>query len=152
MATEADTTTSPETPPEDTATGGAPHEPRGGGITLGIERWVQFAFIGAALFTFWFLDHFIDAVWNVFAEPDPTIVTAASAVVAVVGAFVLYRSPNINVWAHEVAAELSKATWPTRKETRSATVVVLIVSLIAAVILGVFDAGWAAVTDLIYDA
>lgn len=148
MATQAETTTSPDTPSQ----GGPPRDSRGGGVNLGIERWVQFAFIGAALFTFWFLDNAVHAVWNIFAEPDPTMVTAVSAVVAVVGAFVLYRAPRVNNWAHEVAAELAKATWPTRKETRSATVVVLIVSLIAAVILGVFDAGWAAVTDLIYGA
>jgi preprotein translocase subunit SecE len=145
MATEAQATT------EAPQAGGTGSQGSGGGVSLGLERWVQFAFIGAALCTFWFLDNFIHAAWNFFAEPDPTLVTAISALVAVVGAFVLYRSPGINEWAHEVAAELSKVTWPTRKETRSATVVVLIVSFIAAVILGVFDAGWAAVTDLIYD-
>jgi preprotein translocase subunit SecE len=129
-----------------------PERPPSGGVNLGLERWVQFAFIGAALFAFWFLDNFIHAVWNIFAEPDPTLVTASSALVSIVGAFVLYRAPTINEWAHEVAAELSKVTWPTRKETRSATVIVLIVSVIAAAILGLFDAAWAAVTDLIYDA
>ena len=123
----------------------------GTGAHLGIERWVQFAFIGAALFTFWFLDHLIFAVWNIFAEPDPTLVSAVAAGVAVVGAFALYRAPAVNEWAHEVAAELSKVTWPTRRETWSATIVVLVVTAIAAAILGVFDTVWAWVTDLIYN-
>lgn len=122
------------------------------GATLGIERWVQFAFIGAALFTFWFLDHLVFAVWNLFAEPDPTIVSASAVLVAVVGAFILYRTEAVNEWAHEVAAELSKVTWPTRKATWSATVVVLIVTAIAASLLGVMDAAWAWMTDLIYNA
>ena len=51
----------------------------------------------------------------------------------------------------EVCVELSKVTWPTRKETWSQTIVVIVVSIIAAIILGVFDAFWAQITDLIYD-
>lgn len=121
------------------------------GATLGLERWVQFAFIGAALFAFWFLDHLIFAIWNLVEEPDPTLVSAVAALVAVVGAFVSYRAPTVNEWAHEVAAELSKVTWPGRRQTWSATVVVLIVTAIAASLLGVMDAAWAWVTDLIYD-
>ena len=48
-------------------------------------------------------------------------------------------------------AELRKVTWPTRKETWSQTIVVLIVSIIAAVILGVYDAVWSHITDLPYN-
>ena len=50
-----------------------------------------------------------------------------------------------------MCVELSKVSWPTRKETWSQTIVVIIVSIIAAVILGVFDAVWAQITDFIYD-
>jgi preprotein translocase subunit SecE len=42
-------------------------------------------------------------------------------------------------------------SWPTRKETWSQTIVVLIVSVIAAIILGVYDAVWSHITDLIYN-
>jgi preprotein translocase SecE subunit len=49
-----------------------------------------------------------------------------------------------------VAVELASVTWPTRKETWGNTVVVFVVSLVAAIIIGLFDAGWSAVTDLIY--
>jgi preprotein translocase SecE subunit len=118
---------------------------------------VQFAFFMAAAFGFWFLDNLAVAAWdtvaslmNVTTEPNRTIVTASAAVVAIVAAWLCYRTPKINGWAHEVAGELSKVTWPGRRETYAATGVVLIVSLIAASILGVFDAAWSAVTDLIY--
>lgn len=117
---------------------------------LGLERWVQFGFIGAALAVFWVLDHLVFDVWDAFAEPNPTLVTAAAAVVAIGGAVICYRVPKYYKFASEVASELSKVTWPTRKETWAQTVVVVIVSIIAAIILGVFDAAWAAVTDLIY--
>jgi len=121
-----------------------------GGHSLGLERWVMFAFIGAALFAFWFLDHVIGEVWDIFAEPQSTVVTATAAAVSIIGAVVLYRIPKYHRFISEVSIELSKVTWPTRKETWAQTVVVVIVSIIAAIILGVFDAAWSAVTDLIY--
>ncbi|UJR81833.1 preprotein translocase subunit SecE [Sandaracinus amylolyticus] len=118
---------------------------------LGIERWVQFAFIAAAVITFYLSDRLITFVWGFFAEPDPTIVSGAAALVGIVGAFLLYRHPRVNELAHEVVGELSKVTWPTRDETYYSTVVVIVTSIIAAVYTGVFDALWSAFTDLIYN-
>ena len=117
---------------------------------LGIERWVQFAFIGGALFTFWFMDHLIGSIWNVFAEPNANAITGIAALIAIGGAFIAYRHPKSHKFSHEVAGELSKVTWPTRKETWAQTIVVVIVSVLAAIVLGLFDAAWSAVTDLIY--
>ena len=42
--------------------------------------------------------------------------------------------------------------WPSRKETSASTIVVIITSIIAAGILGAFDAVWSTITDLIYKA
>ena len=120
--------------------------------TLGLERWVQFTYIVGALFTFWLLDHLVKEVWDIFDEPDPTLVTAISGVGAILLMVGLYKHAKTNKFVNECAGELSKVTWPTRKETQAQTVVVLIVSAIAAAILGVFDAVWSAVTDLIYKA
>lgn len=124
--------------------------------TLGIERWVQFAFIGMALLMFWFIDHLASDLSAFAAQkldlstPNPNIVTAASALVAIVLAVWMYRNEKTHQFSREVAVELSHVTWPTRQETWSNTLVVVIVSAIAAVILGAFDAAWSAVTDLIY--
>jgi len=124
---------------------------------LGIERWVQFAFIGGALLLFWLLNHIIFGGWDTLADyadlrsdPSETLSTGAAAVLAVVTAIVLYRHPKTSRFANQVASELSKVTWPTRQETWAQTIVVVIVSVIAAVILGFFDAGWSTLTDLIY--
>jgi len=124
--------------------------------TLGIERWVQFAFIGMALLMFWFIDHLASDLSAYAAQkldlstPNPNIVTAASAIVSILLAVGMYRKESTNRFSREVAVELSHVTWPTRQETWSNTLVVVIVSAIAAVILGAFDAAWSAVTDLIY--
>jgi len=125
-------------------------EPGAGTRALGLERWVQFAFIGAALVAFYLLDKVIHLVWDFFQEPDPTLVTVSAAVAGLATGFVLYKHPKVNAFAHEVAGELSKVTWPSRKETWANTVVTLIASVIAAIIIFMFDMAWSSITDLIY--
>jgi preprotein translocase subunit SecE len=49
-----------------------------------------------------------------------------------------------------VSSELQKVTWPTAKEVRTATTVVIVMAIISAIILGVFDLIWTNVTELVY--
>ena len=118
--------------------------------TLGLERWVQFGFVALAGVTFFLADKLIAFAWGYFAEPQTTVVTGAAAIVGILTGYLAYRHPRLNPWAHEVAGELAKVTWPSRKETWYSTVVVIITSIIAAAYLGAFDALWSAFTDLIY--
>src|SRR5262249_51367559 len=97
--------------------------------TLGVERWVQFVFIAGALVAFWIFDHLIGAAWNMFAEPEETLVTLSAVVASGVLTFVLARRSSAKDWTREVAQELAKSTWPSRKETWAATIVVTITSL-----------------------
>lgn len=131
-------------------TGTTSVEEAAGSRTLGLERWVQLAFIGVALAAFYLLDKIVAAVWDLFAEPEATLVTAVSAALGLLTGFVLYKHPRVNELAHEVVNELSKVTWPTRKETWSNTVVTVITAIIAALILFGFDMMWSSITDLIY--
>jgi preprotein translocase subunit SecE len=126
--------------------------------TLGVERWVQFAYAACAITLAWFLIKCTGAVWTLLAdtvdavpEPNDTIIAVGAGLVALITAVITYRSEKIHTFVVEVCVELSKVTWPTRKETRSQTIVVIVVSIIAAIILGVFDAVWSQITDFIYD-
>ncbi len=126
--------------------------------TLGVERWVQFAYAACAITLAWFLIKSSTAVWTILAdnvdavpEPNATIIAVGAGLVAFITAVITYRSEKTHTFVVEVCVELSKVTWPTRKETWKQTVVVLIVSVIAAVILGVFDAVWSQITDFIYN-
>ena len=126
--------------------------------TLGVERWVQFAYAACAITLAWFLIKLTGSVWTLLAdtvdvvpEPNDTIIAVGAGLVAFITAVITYRSKRIHTFVVEVCVELSKVTWPTRKETWSQTIVVIIVSIIAAVILGVFDAVWSQITDFIYD-
>lgn len=115
-----------------------------------IIRWVQVAFMAVALILFWLLDKIGTAVWQIFAEPNPTLVTFGAAVVSTVTTFTLYRNERINQISHDVLGELMKVTWPTRRETQAATIVVIVASIVAAVIVGILDAAWSKLTDVIY--
>ena len=57
---------------------------------------------------------------------------------------------RIRRYIEESYSELKKVTWPTSKEVRSATTVVILISIIAAVILFTFDMAWSSLTELIY--
>lgn len=118
--------------------------------TLGVERWVQLAYMVAALTLVWLYDHLIYAVWYLFTDPNESVVTLCSVVAGIVTSLVLYRHKPTYTLTHDIAEELSKVTWPTRKETSSSTVVVVVASIIAAFVLFLFDTVWAAVTDLVY--
>ena len=54
-------------------------------------------------------------------------------------AIVAYRNEQVFASVVEVTRELEKVTWPTRKETSAATVVVIVTVLISALILSSFD-------------
>lgn len=118
--------------------------------TLGLIRWVQMTFMAFGLLLLWILDKVITIAWDRFSEPKPEFVTAVAFIISVVVTMVLYRNPKVSRLTHEVVGELAKVSWPSRKETQVSTVVVIITSIIAAAIVGAFDAAWSAITDLIY--
>ena len=76
-----------------------------------------------------------------------TVVVSAAASI---GAFVyLLRNVKIVQFLVEVLAELKKVVWPGQKETAMSTIVVLILVLITAVILWVFDFMWSSLLRVI---
>jgi preprotein translocase subunit SecE len=118
--------------------------------TLGPVRWVQTAFLAVGALSFILLNRVIVGVWERFAEPNSTLATVAAGLLGAVIAWRLYKYDRLNRIANDVVMELTKVSWPTRQEVSTSTVVVIITSIIAAAILGTFDAIWSAITDLIY--
>ena len=95
---------------------------------------------------------FTYARWNdpaVFGE-DWTLTSILGFAIAAAIAIVLWRTPKTQTVSFEIAGELKKVTWPTMRETRAATVAVVIATFTAAVILGVFDYVWAKLSSLVY--
>ena len=45
---------------------------------------------------------------------------------------------------------MKKVTWPSAKEVRAATIVVIVMAIISAIVLGLFDLVWSNLTELVY--
>lgn len=52
---------------------------------------------------------------------------------------ILQFNPRITTWAEEVAVEIRKVVWPSRKDTTAMTLVVLVMVAISSVIITGFD-------------
>jgi preprotein translocase subunit SecE len=112
---------------------------------------VHLIYLCGAVLLFYLLQWSIDWIWGYFATaPSESKISVAAAIVAGVAAIVLYRNDRIYHLANEVSSELKKVTWPTGKEVRTATLTVIIMAIISAAILGVFDLVWTNVTELVY--
>ncbi len=112
---------------------------------------VHLIYLVGAVIMFYLFQWSIDWIWGYFGSPPSEIrVSLFSAVAATLLAVVMYRSDRIYTLANEVAGELKKVTWPTAKEVRMATVVVIVMAIISAIILGVFDFAWSNLTELVY--
>ncbi len=112
---------------------------------------VHLMYLCGAVLLFYLLQWTLDWVWGAFwtAPSDFTISVIAAVVAGTVGV-VAYRNDRVYHLANEVASELKKVTWPTAKEVRAATIVVIVMAIISAVILGVFDLVWSNLTELVY--
>jgi len=114
---------------------------------MGENKFIHLTFAVAALLAAFVLSRATDWVWGYFAKPNDMIVNGAAVLMAAVGAYVAYRNERVFATVHDITRELEKVSWPTRKETSAATVVVLVTVSIAAVILSGFDAIWSFFTN-----
>jgi preprotein translocase subunit SecE len=134
---------------------------------LGIQRYVLAAFFTAGILGAYVLGKIIHGIWGWAANKDwfhnalPSLAavadeqrtnygTVAGALIALVLVIRTYRKPDVRTWADEVANELSKVKWPTRKEVSSSTIVVIAASAVATIYLALLDRLWSFVTDLFY--
>jgi preprotein translocase subunit SecE len=112
---------------------------------------VHLMYLCGAVVCFYISQWTIDWLWGYFARPpSETTIALIAGVFTLILAFTLYRSDRVHGLANEVAAELKKVTWPSAKEVRAATMVVIVMALVSAAILGLFDMVWSNLTELIY--
>lgn len=112
---------------------------------------VHLIYLCGAVVLFYLLQWSIDWIWGYFGSPPSEFnITLISATVALVVGVTMYRSDRIYGLANEVASELKKVTWPTAKEVRTATIVVIVMAIVSALILGIFDFVWSNLTELVY--
>jgi preprotein translocase subunit SecE len=127
-----------------------------GGVDKG-KRYVGIFYVFAAIVVGKALESLVALVLSRLRVNDFTILvegwtlsTLIGFAVAAAAAVVIWRIPRINTASMEVALELRRTTWPSLRETRAATVAVMVASLIASIILGVFDYIWGHLSSLVY--
>ena len=112
---------------------------------------VHLMYLCGAVVLFYLSQWTIDWLWGYFLRPpSETTVSLISAGITLVAGVALYRSDRVHGLANEVAAELKKVTWPSFKEVRAATIVVIVMAVISAALLGAMDMVWSNLTELIY--
>ncbi|HVZ72680.1 MAG TPA: preprotein translocase subunit SecE [Polyangia bacterium] len=114
---------------------------------MGPNKFVHLTFAIGALLAAFVVSRTIDWGWSYFSKPNDLVVNFVAIAIAAGAAIGVYKNERAYSSVVEVTRELEKVTWPTRKETSAATVVVLVTVMISAVILSGFDAIWAGFTN-----
>lgn len=122
----------------------------------GVQRYVVFAYLLLGVLLWATLSKILGALAFAINAPDYEILGSDFTLTTVVGlglaagfSYFAFKNERWYGFSSEVVAELKKVTWPTKDETRTATIVVIITTLIIAAILGVFDLVWGALTKLL---
>jgi len=125
-----------------------------------VNKYVQLAFAFSAIVG-WilagkfatFLFDVIAPDWNLAVLGEQFRIADFFGLVVGVGLWVYLRmEARIVDFSREVATELSKVTWPARKEVKTSTIVVVATSVVISLLLGFFDYVWGLLTSLIYSA
>jgi preprotein translocase subunit SecE len=136
---------------------------------LGAVRYVHAAFFVAGMLAAYVCGKLLLTFWNAVADV-PAVVRVVPQLIqygederggftlvagAILGALIVlhyYRKPSTRTWADEVAAELSRVTWPTRETVMNGTLVVLIAGAVGTVYVTLLDRFWGYLTNLVYGA
>ncbi|MDI1478611.1 preprotein translocase subunit SecE [Polyangium sp. y55x31] len=134
---------------------------------LGTDRYVMAGFFGAAILGAYVLGKAIHGIWGnlsnrdwfsravpalaaVADEDKATYATVIAGVIAVIVTLRTYRRPDVREWTDEVASELIKVKWPTKKDVTNSTMVVIAASAVATLYLALLDRLWSFVTGIVY--
>jgi len=121
-------------------------------------RLVVIGYVVLGLLTGLFLEHVLLIAFGIFGPTQPltrplyndwTWCSFIGLGIAAAAGIYLWKTLKTHDVSLEIAAELRLVKWPSLAETRAATIAVIVASLIAAVLLGLFDVFWQFLTDKI---
>ncbi|MCM0604994.1 MAG: preprotein translocase subunit SecE [Xanthomonadaceae bacterium] len=112
------------------------------------QKWVNMSFLAGAVLVGYVLFELSFKIAGTFdlearVKQIDWIIRFSSIGISALIFLVLYNSSKANQFTDEVVLELSRVTWPASKETTRATIVVVIMVLIAGILLGGMDVFWA---------
>ncbi|WP_437571249.1 preprotein translocase subunit SecE [Sorangium sp. So ce542] len=134
---------------------------------LGTERYVLAGFFASGMLLAYLLGKIIHGVWATLSNKDwfsrtlpavsavgdddkATYGMVVGGVIALIVVLRAFRNAELRTWSDEVAAELAKVKWPTKKEVTNSTFVVIATTTVATLYLALLDRFWAFVTNIVY--
>jgi preprotein translocase subunit SecE len=124
---------------------------------LGARRFVFAAYFAAGIGVAFISSKALDFAWlklqgykPVVGDPRDEIVMPLSALIGAGVAVYYWFRTRARQLAEEVAAEMSKVTWPSRTEVTNGTVVVIVTTLVSTVFFALMDKFWGFITNLVY--
>ena len=118
------------------------------------QKWVQLSYLAVSALLSFIVFSFAMKLAGVYDIESKVrnfeIIARLSAVgIGLILFWVLYRHAKTNEFMGEVATELARVTWPTPKETASATLITIVMVLVSGMILGFLDYVWTRVVQWI---
>ena len=124
---------------------------------LGARRFVYAAYFAGAIGIAFISSKALDFAWlklqnyqPSIGEPRDEIVMPLAGVIGGGAALYYWYRTRARQLAEEVAAEMSKVTWPSRTEVTNGTVVVIVTTVVSTVFFALMDKFWGFVTNLVY--
>ena len=135
----------------------ADEQEAGSPIQLGYQRYVYAAYMAGALLSAFLVAKIGHATWYrlgqwkpELGEPQDEILFPIAGLIGVGIAVYYWRKVEARQYVNEVAEELAKVTWPSRKEVTNSTTVVVLTTIFATVFFALMDRFWGFLTDKIY--
>lgn len=122
-----------------------------------VQRYVNLSYAIGFIIAFITLNKFVGAIWERFERlPNYAIIgeqVTLTTVIALAAAIALtvycYKREDYRTYLTEVVLELKKVTWPTWDETKRATLVVIMFTIVTSAFIWAADKFWLWATDLI---
>jgi len=121
---------------------------------MNAKKIVNICLIIVAFFLYLVASQIIELVFDSLNQPITriywlTIPEMIAIGVAVIAYVIVIKSKACSGFLTEAVTELSKVTYPTRKESGQSAVVVIVIVAIATLFLAIFDSVWSFLTQLI---
>ncbi len=119
------------------------------------QRWIMLSFGALALIGVYLMAKIVESVMGIMDLADPLanyipLADLVGLVTGLIAFIVLMKHQRASEFGLEVIKEIRKVTWPNLVDTRAATLVVIVLVLIVAFILGLFDYIFSTFTNFIY--
>jgi len=119
----------------------------GGSLLLGVQKYLYTGYFVAGCIVAYLTHQIVSKAWGEGHDAYATIIAVVVGVAAVLAA---WRNPLIHRLSQEVLDELAAVSWPSRQETYTATVVVIVTAVVSAFVIFFLDRFWSWFTDLIF--